>query len=62
MDVDYYAQDQAGNVWYLGEDVINYRYDDEGVFTGVDDAGSFRAGVDGALGGELLLQSQDRRR
>ncbi len=49
--LDYYAQDQAGNVWYLGEDVINYRYDDDGVFTGVDNAGSFRAGVEGAQGG-----------
>lgn len=49
--LDYYAQDQAGNVWYLGEDVINYRYDDDGVFTGVDDDGSFLAGVDGAQGG-----------
>lgn len=49
--LDYYAQDQDGNVWYLGEDVINYRFDDEGDFTGVDDDGSFRAGIDGALGG-----------
>lgn len=49
--LDYFAQDQAGNVWYLGEDVINYRFDDDGVFTGVDDDGSFLAGVDGAQGG-----------
>lgn len=49
--LDYYAQDQEGNVWYLGEDVVNYRYDDDGAFIGTDDAGSFRAGVDGALGG-----------
>ncbi len=49
--LDYYAQDQDGNVWYLGEDVINYRYDDDGAFIGTDDAGSFRAGLDGAQGG-----------
>ena len=49
--LDYYAQDQDGNVWYLGEDVINYRYDDDGAFIGTDDDGAFRAGVDGAQGG-----------
>jgi hypothetical protein len=27
---DYYAQDTAGNVWYFGEDVTNFIYDDEG--------------------------------
>src|SRR4051794_16337526 len=30
--LDYYAQDKAGNVWYLGETVINYEYDEEGNF------------------------------
>ena len=27
---DYYAQDTDGNVWYMGEDVKNYEYDDDG--------------------------------
>ena len=27
---DWYAQDLDGNVWYLGEEVVNYEYDDEG--------------------------------
>src|SRR5687767_354494 len=28
--LDFYAQDRQGNVWYFGEFVLNYRYDDEG--------------------------------
>lgn len=42
--LDYFAQDTAGNVWYFGEDVINYRYDDEGNLIGTDSASSWRAG------------------
>lgn len=41
---DYFAQDTAGNVWYFGEDVVNYRYDDEGTLVGTDSEGSWRAG------------------
>jgi hypothetical protein len=43
---DWYAQDTAGNVWYLGEAVRNY---ENGKL--VDRAGSFEAGVDGAQPG-----------
>jgi hypothetical protein len=43
---DWYAQDDDGNVWYLGEAVRNY---ENGRL--VDRAGSFEAGVDGAQGG-----------
>ena len=43
---DWYAQDRAGNVWYLGESVRNFR---DGEL--VDRAGSFEAGVDGAQAG-----------
>jgi len=43
---DWYAQDRAGNIWYLGEYVTNY---DEGRV--VDHGGSFEAGVDGAQAG-----------
>src|SRR5262245_26914541 len=25
--LDYFAQDKDGNVWYFGEDVVNYNYD-----------------------------------
>lgn len=43
---DWYAQDRAGNIWYLGESVKNY---ENGKL--VDRAGSFEAGVDGAQAG-----------
>jgi hypothetical protein len=47
---DWYAQDVRGNVWYLGEDVSNY----EGGQL-VDKAGSWEAGVDGAVPGIIML-------
>ena len=40
---DWYAQDSAGNVWYFGESVVNYRYDDGGNFLGTDNDGSWIA-------------------
>jgi hypothetical protein len=43
---DWYAQDNAGNIWYLGEHVTNYENG-----RAVDHAGSFEAGVDGAQPG-----------
>ena len=43
---DLYAQDRAGNVWYLGENTKEY---ENGKFTSA--AGSFEAGVDGAQAG-----------
>ena len=43
---DWYAQDKAGNIWYLGEYVTNYENGKP-----VDHAGSFEAGVDGAQAG-----------
>ncbi len=43
---DWFAQDRAGNVWYLGEAVENY---EDGALA--DTEGSFEAGVDGALPG-----------
>lgn len=43
---DWYAQDTAGNIWYLGEYVTNH-----GKGKVVDHAGSFEAGVDGAQAG-----------
>ncbi len=47
--IDWYAQDANGDVWYLGEDVTNY---EDGV--AVDKAGSWEAGVDGALPGIVM--------
>jgi hypothetical protein len=43
---DWYAQDSAGNIWYLGEYVTNYENG-----KAVDHGGSFEAGVDGAQPG-----------
>lgn len=48
--LDYYAQDIHGNVWYFGEQVLNY--DDE---TGIIDTdGTWFAGVDGAKPGIIM--------
>jgi hypothetical protein len=46
---DWYAQDEAGNVWYLGEDTKEY---EAGAV--VSTAGSWEAGVDGALPGIVM--------
>jgi hypothetical protein len=46
---DWYAQDRAGNVWYLGEATTEYE-DGRPVST----AGSFEAGVDGAQAGVVM--------
>lgn len=46
---DWYAQDADGNVWYMGEEVENY---EDGEL--VDTAGSWEAGVDGALPGVVM--------
>ncbi len=48
---DYYAADKDGNVWYFGEDVTNFRYDDTGVLLGTDNKSAWRAGVNGAVPG-----------
>jgi hypothetical protein len=42
---DWYAQDSENNIWYMGEDT----------FDGVDFAGSFTAGCDGAEPGIVVL-------
>jgi hypothetical protein len=47
---DYYAQDKAGNVWYLGEDTATYKPNGQ-----VESReGTFRAGRDGARGGIFM--------
>jgi hypothetical protein len=51
---DYFAQDTDGNVWYFGEDVTNYNYDDEGNLIGTDSDSAWLAGVDGALPGFIM--------
>lgn len=52
---DWYAQDDNGNIWYFGEDTIEYEYDDEGNFIGTTPEGSWEAGVDGAEAGIVML-------
>jgi Ca2+-binding RTX toxin-like protein len=52
--LDWYAQDDAGNVWYLGEIATNYNYNDEGEFLGTDFGGSWQAGVAGAAPGWIM--------
>jgi len=51
---DWFAQDDNGNVWYMGEEVINYEYDDEGDLIETNDDGSWEAGVDDALPGVAM--------
>ena len=47
--IDWYAQDSAGNVWYVGEDTAEF---EGGAIAST--AGSWQAGVDGALPGVIV--------
>lgn len=55
--IDWFAQDDEGNVWYMGEEVVNYEYDDDENLVGTDDGGSWEAGVDGAEPGVVMWAS-----
>jgi hypothetical protein len=46
---DWYAQDQQGNVWYLGEDTVHFLPNGKG-----DTSGSWEAGVKGAQPGIIM--------
>ena len=46
---DWYAQDRAGNIWYLGEATTEYENGKP-----VSTSGSFEAGVDGAQPGVIM--------
>lgn len=46
---DWYAQDAEGNIWYLGENTAEFDGDKV-----ISRAGSFEAGVDGALPGIIM--------
>lgn len=48
--LDWFAQDSAGNVWYLGEEVRDLR---DGVVVGT--SGSWEAGVNGAQAGIIMM-------
>ena len=51
--LDWYAQDQEGTVWYLGEDTAEF---EDGELTTRE--GSFEAGVDGAQAGVIMPASR----
>jgi hypothetical protein len=51
---DWYAQDKAGNIWYLGEDTAEYKNG-----KAVDHSGSFEAGVDEAQPGIAMLANPE---
>lgn len=48
---DWFAQDNDGNVWYFGEEVDNYNYDDDDNLIDITNEGAWEAGVDGAQPG-----------
>lgn len=48
---DFFAQDDDGNVWYMGEAVDNYEYDAGGQLLDVTHDGSWEAGRDVARAG-----------
>ena len=50
---DYYAQDNAGNVWYMGEDT----FDCEGAGNCTPGEGGWIAGVNGAQAGIIMLSN-----
>ncbi len=52
--LDYFATDNAGAVWYFGEDVTAYEYDDAGTLVSKGQAPSWTAGVDGAEPGIVI--------
>ena len=43
---DWYAQDDEGNVWYMGEEVDDHNYDDEGNLIDITHGGAWEAGLD----------------
>jgi hypothetical protein len=51
---DYFAQDTAGNVWYLGEDVTKFIYDEDGNLIDTNTEGAWRAGVNDAEPGFIM--------
>ena len=53
--VDWYGQDNSGNVWYFGEDTTEYLYDDAGHRIGLSKEGSWEAGRLGAKAGIVML-------
>lgn len=53
--LDWFAQDEDGNVWYLGEETAEYENGEV-----VSTEGSWEAGVDGAQPGIVMLAEPER--
>lgn len=53
--IDWFAQDDDGNVWYVGEETTAFEYDEEGNLLGTSTEGSWEAGADGAIAGLIML-------
>jgi hypothetical protein len=52
---DWFGQDNGGNVWYFGEDTIEYLFDDAGHPIGATREGSWQAGSTGARAGIVMF-------
>ena len=52
---DWYAQDDDGNIWYFGENTIEYIYDDDWNLIDTSSEGSWEAGQDVANLGVIAL-------
>jgi len=52
---DWFAQDDDGNVWYMGEEVDEYEYDEDGNVLSVGHEGAWEAGKDVANIGQTAL-------
>jgi hypothetical protein len=53
--LDWYAPDNFGNVWYVGEATTEHLYDENWNPLGTSTEGSWEAGVDGAVAGFIML-------
>lgn len=51
---DWYAQDDQGNVWYMGENVSDFEYDAAGNVTSITHPGQWEAGVNSAKAGYIM--------
>lgn len=56
---DWYAQDDNGNVWYFGEDVTNFEYNNQGALIGTNRSGSWVTGVNDAKAG-IIMEANPR--
>ncbi|MDJ0572017.1 MAG: hypothetical protein QNJ53_23630 [Pleurocapsa sp. MO_192.B19] len=57
--LSYYAQDNQGNVWLLGETVTEYEYDEAGNVIDIDDSESWLAGEGQSLPGLIMSANSE---